>query len=377
MKNILRRLSLLALCVCLLLLAVPAIGQEEEEIPLEEWQRLELQGLVEVVGAALQGQLLQAETPFETKFDFMKGEAGNSYVPFTLTIDPAKVSTSSVAMYLFIVEHSEAAADDTVAEDEEDEELPEPVFENGYFIDVNDEGEPDVPISISRAFIAPGGEYDVFIALRDSAGETAEEDEVADTSATIMMLKETVTIPNFWTSELMTSTIIVADEIEPMTQPPTAEEQLMNPYNLGTLRIVPKNDRSFGKRAEFSLIFVVYNPQLPDLPEEGQGQKPDVTIAYNFCKRTASDTDSEKPCLEYDEEGEENPKWFNNTNPQQFNAQTLPPTFDMTLGHQMVAGQSVPLALFPPGDYRLEITVTDNEAGSNVTESIDFTVRET
>ena len=372
MNNILRRLSFLALCVCLLLLAVPATGQEEEEIELEEWQRLELQSLVEVVGAALQGQLVQAEKPFETKFDFMKGEAENSYVPFTLTIDPAKVSTSSVAMYLFIVEHSKAAADDTMAEDEEDEELPEPVFENGYFVDVNDEGEPDVPISISRAFIAPGGEYDVFIALRDSAGETTEEDEAADASATIMMLKETVTVPNFWTAELMTSTIIVASEIEPMTQPPTAEQQLLNPYNLGTLRIVPKKDRSFGKREELSLIFVVYNPQLGE-----QAQKPDVTIEYNFCKRTASDTDSEKSCLREDEEGEENPKWFNNTNPQQFNAQTMPATFDMTLGHQMVAGQSVPLALFPPGDYRLEIRVTDNEAGSDVTESIDFTVRET
>ena len=41
------------------------------------------------------------------------------------------------------------------------------------------------------------------------------------------------------------------------------------------------------------------------------------------------------------------------------NATTLPPAFDMSLGHQLQTGQAVPLASFPAGDYRLEIKVTD------------------
>ena len=85
-----------------------------------------------------------------------------------------------------------------------------------------------------------------------------------------------------------------------------------------------------------------------------------MTIEYNFHQQTA--------------DGEE---FFNKTNPQQFNDQTLPPGFDLTLGHQIVAGQSVPLSLFPAGDYRLEIKVTDNARSSEVIQNLTFTVRET
>ena len=67
-------------------------------------------------------------------------------------------------------------------------------------------------------------------------------------------------------------------------------------------------------------------------------------------------------------------KYFNKTNPQLYNAETLPPAFDMAAGHQIVAGQSVPLASFPEGDYRLEIKVTDKIAGKSVLQTVSFTV---
>ena len=352
MNDIARRLSILAACAGLILLAVAATAQEDQAAPLEEWQQAELQSLVEVVSAALQGQLVPTEQPFEMKPDFLKGADGNTYVPFTLTVDPAKVGSSSLAMYLFVTEHAEAALGNATAENEQAAEPPPPVFEDAYFVDVSARAAGD-PITISRAFTSTGGEYDVFIALRDSAGGPAEEDQPAN-AATVLMLKEEVTVPDLWTPQLMTSSVIVADVVEPMTQPLTPEQQILSPYSLGTTRIVPKNDRSFGKQEELSLIFLVYNTRL------GGDQKPDVTIEYNFHTRAAG--------------GEE---FFNKTNPQQFNAQTLPPGFDMSLGHQIVAGQSVPLTLFPAGDYRLEITVTDNAAGATVTQNVNFTVRAT
>ena len=85
-----------------------------------------------------------------------------------------------------------------------------------------------------------------------------------------------------------------------------------------------------------SLIFVIYNPSVAG------GSKPDLTVEYRFHQQTA--------------DGEE---YFNKTNPQEFNARTLPPDFDVALGHQLVGGQTVPLALFPVGGYRLEIVLTD------------------
>ena len=88
-------------------------------------------------------------------------------------------------------------------------------------------------------------------------------------------------------------------------------------------------------------------------------QKPNLTIEYNFHVQ-----------------GEDGEEFFNKTNPQEFNGQTLPPGFDMSLGHQIVAGQSVPLATFPAGDYRLEIMVTDNESGSSLTNDVNFSISE-
>ena len=154
-----------------------------------------------------------------------------------------------------------------------------------------------------------------------------------------MLLKRRVSVPNLWTEQLETSTVLIAEMIEPLAAPLSPEEQIQNPYTLGTTRIMPKFDRSFGKQEDLNLLMLVYNPRLT-------GGMPNVTVEYNFHTQTDA--------------GEE---FFNNTNPQEFNAQTLPPGFSVEAGHQIVAGQSVPLSLFPAGDYRLEITIKDNEGG--------------
>ena len=85
---------------------------------------------------------------------------------------------------------------------------------------------------------------------------------------------------------------------------------------------------------------LIYNPKIDAT------NKPDVTVEYNF----------------YAKHGGQPEKFFNKTNPQNLNAQTLPPQFDFAAGHQLQSGQAVPLASFPEGDYRLEIKVTDKIA---------------
>ena len=350
----------LAVCAGLLMLAIPAVTQartqaQDQTNELEEWQRAELQTLVEVVRAAVQGQLVPTEDPFEMRTAFLKATDGNTYVPFTLTIDPEKVSASGVAMYLFVAEHQMAAAPAT--------EPPTALYEDAYFVDVSAEEGSNGSIHISRAFTVPGGVYDVFLALSDSAGQaTARRPRASSRGpaeqgepevATVMILKTEITVPDLWTPELRTSTVLLAEVVEPLDQPLTPEQQLASPYTLGTTRIVPKWDQEFAKNGELSLVFLVYNPRLTS------DRKPDVTIEYNF-HVMANGTE----------------EFFNKTNPQQFSAQTLPPGFDMALGHQIVAGQSVPLSLFPPGNYRLEIKVTDNISGASVTNNVNFTVLE-
>jgi hypothetical protein len=166
------------------------------------------------------------------------------------------------------------------------------------------------------------------------------------------VLKQTVTVPDFWNGELNTSSVIIAQRIDPLAAPLTPQQQADRPYALGAMEITPTIDLKFTKKQELSTFMLIYNPKTDS------ANKPDVQVEYNFYS---------KP-----KDGPE--KFFNKTNPQNLNAQTLPPQFDLAAGHQLQSGQAVPLATFPEGDYRLEIKVTDKLANKSLTRDVTFTV---
>ena len=166
------------------------------------------------------------------------------------------------------------------------------------------------------------------------------------------LIKQTVTVPDFWSADLTTSSVIIASKIEPLNAPLSPNEQAERPYALGMMEITPAFEMKFSKKAELSTFMLIYNPKTDAM------NKPDVTVEYNFYQKPAGAAE----------------KFFNKTNPQALNATTLPPQFDMAQGHQLQTGQAVPLASFPDGDYRLEIKVTDKIANKSLTRDINFTV---
>ena len=99
MKEFYRRLMTVAACitVAMLVFAAPVAAQsdseQQQQTELADWERAELQSLVGVVGAALSGELAQTGDPFAMTPSFLKGTDGNTYVPFTLTIDPSAGTT--------------------------------------------------------------------------------------------------------------------------------------------------------------------------------------------------------------------------------------------------------------------------------------------
>ena len=338
MHPIARRLSrhsLMAASVvatALLLAAAPVAAQD-----LEDWQEDELRSLCDVVRSARAGEIVALEDPFEMAPTFIKATDGETYVPFTLTIDPDAVA-DDVAIYLYVDEHQDGPVEPG------DEDCPQGVFADAYFVGAP---ESDGAVRISRAFNAPGGLYDVYVAVRDSAGEDGDRND----DPTVLLLRNEVEVPDVWTPDLQISTIFVAESIAPLNAPLTPEQQIMRPYALGAFEILPKFDLSFTQGEELAPLFFVYNPGLQD------GAKPNVTVEFDFHRQTA--------------DGEE---FFNRTPPQEFNSQTLPPDFDLTIGHQIVAGQQVPLRSFPAGSYRLEVKVTDNTSGAEVVHNIAFSV---
>ena len=332
------------------LAAVP--GPTEGAQPLDAGaQEREIVSLANVVGAALRGEIVPAEEPFGWTNDFLKSSEQTTFVPFTLSIDESKLTTAAVAMYLFVAPRGARAGAAAAA------------FEDGYHVLLGTPTGDGAPSSgaasssgpaeegprfyrIRRGFWVPAGDYDVYVALSES------EVEPGATPAT-MMLRRALSVPDLWTGGFATSSVILAESIESLNAPPPPDQLPANPYTLGTMRILPKSTPVFSTSDELAMLFLVYNAGVT------AAGMPDVIVEYAF-----------------NVVGESGEEFFNRTSPQAFNERTLPQGFDMNAGHQLVAGQAVPLSSFPPAEYRLEITVTDNTSGETLTHSVGFSVAE-
>lgn len=269
--------------------------------------------------------------------DFLKAQGNKEYVPFTVSVDPSKVASGAVVLYWRVTQTAGAPA----PKEKGKGKYP---YEDVSFATVTP---GQGPAFISRSFTVPAGDYDVTVIAREAKSEQKNAPPPKSS-----VLKQAVSVPDFWNGELSTSSVILAQKIEPLSAPLTPQQQAEHPYVLGTMEIVPVNETKFPKKTELQTFLLIYNPKT-----DATSNKPDVSVEYNFYAKSG---------------GTE--KFFNKTNPQNLNAQTLPPQFDLAAGHQLQSGQAVPLTSFPEGDYRLEIKITDKIANKSLTRDINFSV---
>jgi len=324
---------------------------------MNDQQKKEIQNVVKIVDDLSAGQPAPNDLSAQwVREDFLKAQGNKEYVPFTVSIDPSKVSGGNVAFYWRVVaKGGDAAAaaapapgkKDDKKDDKKDKNKKDYAYEDISFVPV---AAGQNPMRISRSFTVSAGTYDVFIVAKEPTPEKAPKNAPP---AKMSAFKQTVTVPDFWNGELATSSVIVASRIDPLPAPLTPQQQADRPYAMGTMEIQPVFDlKGFTKKTELSTFMLIYNPKT-----DAQN-KPDVTVEYNFYQKPAGQPE----------------KFFNKTNPQSLNAQTLPPQFDLAAGHQLQSGQAVPLASFPEGEYRLEIKVTDKLANKTLTRDVNFTV---
>ena len=331
----------LAASVAVALAAVVPVAAQNADF--EDWQRDEFRPLLAAVEAALEGEIEPEADPFEISTDFMKGVEGSTYVPYTLTVPADRLpDAESMLMYLRV-----APAGAAPAAEDEDAEGPD-AYEDVYWFDVTS---GDGPIVVSRAFTVAGGPHDVYVALRRSLGEDPPDDTDA---GPVVLLRERVDVPDFWTGDLALSSVIMTDgQPEQLLIPLSPEQQALEPYTIGTIRLMPRPDTLYERQDELATFFVVYNQgESSEAPD-----KPDVTITYDFYQVT--------------DDGEE---YFNKTNPQEFNAQTLPAAFSISQGHQIIAQLTIPLSVFPLGEYRMEVGVSDNTRQDQMIRNVMFSV---
>jgi len=334
-------------------------------------QQQEIQNLVRVADGAMSGQQAPADFPIQFQNDFLKAQGTRVWVPITLTIDPAKLTSSAGAMtlYLRVVPRGTTAppappAPDKNARESKDKKPAPPAgpaypYEDASFMDVKPAG-PGQPIRIMRGIGVPAGSYDLYIVLHERpAGGTAAAPAPASATAAApaaasgktAVLKQPLDVPNYAAGEFSTSTVILAERVEQLTTPITPDQQSEHPYAFGQTEIVVAPDKKFKKAQELIVLLQIYNPMLT--PEK----KFNIEATYTFFRQ---DGGTEKR--------------FNSTEPQTFSAETMGPGFDPSGNSSIQAGQGVPLQSFPEGTYRLEIKITDKLSAKVLTQNANFTV---
>jgi hypothetical protein len=201
---------------------------------------------------------------------------------------------------------------------------------------------------VQRALVLPAGSYDLYVAVRERQDSIARG-QAPQTS----VLKREIEVPDFATKAFTISSPLLAARIDPVGRSLEAREQVMRPYALGGSEITPVQTKSFAASDTLTVLFFVYNAGM-----DARG-KPDVSADFQFYRLQPDGTgDAVGPPVT-----------------QRFDATVLPREFDLRAKHPLVPMQTLPLASIPPGQYRLEIRVSDRIASASATRDLQLAVR--
>jgi hypothetical protein len=320
---------------------------------LTEAQRKNVQAILTLADEAAAGKPMANDLALTWVHDDLLKvqQEGQAFVPFIVTIDPSKVPAGPLTVYWRVVSKNPPAP--APAPDPKDKNAkPAPPSYAYESLTTTTVTPGPQPLRIARSFTTAAGSYDVYVVVKEGSPTAAPDNRKNDKNAAapkVAVIKQPVTVPDLWNGELSTSSVIIAEKLEPLPAPLSAQEKVSRPYALGTIEIVPYTRSKFLKKEELDAFILIYNAKA-----DAAG-KPDVKVEFNFHSKLPA--------------GE---KFFNSTLPTNLNGQTLSPQ-DLAAG-QLQAGQAVPLQTFPEGDYRLEIKVTDNVAKKTITREVNFTV---
>ena len=340
----------------------------------EQSQRQEGQAILDIADAALTGKPVPTDFQIRWQNEFLKARQG-TFVPFTLSIDVSKIGPLSALMYVRAVPREAGppprAVKSKKSSDKNRGDTPEVQYPVDAIFPVELKPENGSVARISRGFSVAPGDYDIYIVIRERAPQTPSMASGRGTQpkARAAVLVQPISVPNYWSGELTTSTVILADRLNVLSEPISADELVERPYVIGQNDITPAADFQFRKDEELIVVFLVYNPTVtPD-------KKFDIQVEYHFFRRNGPGgrADTAAPAVRHPPELE-GERYFNHTDPQRFNPAIMGASFDPSAGHPVMAGQGIPLAGFDVGDYRLAIKITDLLSGTSITRDVHFTV---
>lgn len=334
--------GIVALCVALTMGAGTTAlfaqkADNKKEVKRSKAEQVDIDTLVTVVDAVSAGRAAPPSDITVTwdSNHFFRAPDGSTYVPFTLMVDKSKIASPTAALYVRVANKGAAAAA-APAKDSKDKTAAAPIhpWEKFDFATVGADGK------LSRYIQVKPGDYDLYVAVKEKGTvEKADKNYMPK----VGVLKKDLTVPDFNAAGLATSSLLLSSGIQPAPAGQTADD---DPYIFGQMQIVPSQDGKYKKTDTLSVVYWVYGAT-----GDPTG-KPDLTVENSFNQKTG--------------DGE---KFFNKTQPQALNAST---PYNVAQGIPNFL--EVPLVSFAPGDYRLEIKITDKPSGKTVTQNVNFSV---
>jgi hypothetical protein len=351
-----RRAAVVALLIACTVAGTEASSQQNRsdrrsQDRLQDAQRKEGEALLNLADAAMSGRTA-SDFSIRWSNDFFKAQSG-TFVPFTVTIDRTSLTATDGLMYVRAMRRDGGtAARDGVVRYPFDVIFPVALI-----------APAGQPLRITRGFAVAPGDYDVYVALRERSADPFDSGRRLKGA----VLKQPLTVPDYWTGELATSTVMLADSIDDSAVPVSGDEVLEHPYVVGTHEIHRATETSFRRNRELIVVFLIYSAT-------GTGGKDfDIEVDYHLFRRDAASrgdsasTDASHPPAR---DGE---RYVMQTPPQRFRPSTMGSEFDPTAG-PILAGQGILLSSFQEGEYRLGITVTDLSSRQSLSRDVTFSV---
>lgn len=316
---------------------------------LEEAHRKEGQALLNLADAAMSGRTA-SDFAIRWSNDFFKAQTG-TFVPFTVTIDRSSLTATDGLMYVRAARRDDAARVGIVH------------YPFDVIFPVALTAPAGQPIRITRAFAVAPGDYDVYVALRERSADPF------DTSRRLKgaVLKQPLTVPDFWTGELVTSTVMLADRIDEGIVPVSGDDVLEHPYVIGTQEIHRAADTTFRRNRELIVAFLIYNAA------GSAGKDFDIEVDYQLFRRGAAPRPDSPSADASHPSAREGERYLMGTPPQRFTPSTMGNSFDPATG-PILAGQRILLSSFQEGEYRLGITVTELLSRQSLSRDVMFSV---
>ena len=313
---------------------------------LDNASRKEGEALVALVDASMAGRPVTTDFTIAWRNDFLKADPG-TLVPFTITIDRGRVSAAAALLYVRVARRGGAPATDSGR----GATFSKYAFDAMFPVELA--AEPGQPIRITRGFAVRPGDYDVVVALRERPADPLAPDTRGLRSG---LLRQSMTVPDFWIGPITTSSIMLASRIAQLPAPLGPDEVLERPYAVGSQEIVPAEGGRFRRDNELIVVFLIYNQRIT--LEDGF----DVTVDYHVFRRGAPGA------------GRSEETYVTRTTPQRFNPTTMGVALDRATAQPVLAGQGILLSSFEEGDYRIGITVTDWLSRTTISRDVTFTV---